>query len=377
MLGGGNREIDAAILSVAHTFTVQNCEHGLGPRGPDRFGSIAQKFRGPIGQSGGPTGYSKNYAYDPLLVSVSPPKFLAPSATSFILIRYASVAARLRLDRSGAVTLVLILALGGFGLVIGSFLNVVAYRVPIGMSIVSPPSACPGAVRRSPRGTTCRCCPGRCSAAPAGTAGCRSRPGTRSSRRSPASRSGSRRSRSCRGSRPRGSPRLGIAAGLELIAYLYLAAISVALAVIDLDVRRLPDSIVLPSYAVAAVLLGGADVLRADLGALLLVVIGGAGSFLFYYALRLAKPGGMGFGDVKLAGVLGMFLGQAGLAQLMVGSFASFVLGGVAGIALIVAGRSTRKSSIPFGPWMLGGAWIGILAGAPLATAYLQLIGIE
>lgn len=273
-------------------------------------------------------------------------------------------------------TLVLILALGGFGLLIGSFLNVVAYRVPIGMSIVSPPSACPGC--GSPisardnvpllswallRGA-CRHCRMPISAryplvelitgVAFGIAALAFLPRVTTA----------------------GDPRLGTAAGLELIAYLYLAAISVALAVIDLDVRRLPDSIVLPSYAVAAVLLGGADVLRADLGALLLVVIGGAGSFLFYYALRLAKPGGMGLGDVKLAGVLGMFLGQAGLAQLMVGSFASFVLGGVAGIALIVAGRSTRKSSIPFGPWMLGGAWIGILAGAPLATAYLRLIGI-
>ena len=100
VLGGGNREIDAAILSVAHTFTVQNWNTSVGRGALTVFGSIAQKFRGPTGQSGGTTGYSKNYAYDPLLVSVSPPKFLAPSATTFVLIRYASVP--LAFDSTGA-----------------------------------------------------------------------------------------------------------------------------------------------------------------------------------------------------------------------------------------------------------------------------------
>lgn len=273
-------------------------------------------------------------------------------------------------------TLVLLLAVGLFGLLIGSFLNVVAYRVPIGMSIVAPPSACPNCGNRITardnvpllswallRGA-CRHC------------------------RAPISvrypiveaATGLVFAAAALPFLPRfttsADPRLTAAAGLELVAYLYLAAISVALAVIDLDVRRLPDAIVLPSYLVAGALLVAVDVLRGDLARLPLVVIGGAGSFLFYYLLRVLKPGGMGLGDVKLAGVLGMYLGQAGVAQLLVGTFAAFLLGGVVGIALIVARRSTRKSSIPFGPWMLGGAWVGILAGAPLASAYLALIGV-
>jgi hypothetical protein len=103
MLPGANREIDAAIVSVAHTFQVQNFD-----RGPVRgtltlFGSLAQKFRGPVGTGTTTTqitGYSKNYAYDPLLVSVTPPKFLQPSATSFVLIRYASV--KTAFDAAGA-----------------------------------------------------------------------------------------------------------------------------------------------------------------------------------------------------------------------------------------------------------------------------------
>jgi hypothetical protein len=102
ILSGNNREVDAALLSVAHTFMVQNYDRGGYRNNLKLFGSIAQKFRGPVGTSigGSPaTGYTKSYAYDPLLVTVSPPKFLAPSATSFTLVRYASV--DLAFDSSG------------------------------------------------------------------------------------------------------------------------------------------------------------------------------------------------------------------------------------------------------------------------------------
>ncbi|BDZ45117.1 hypothetical protein GCM10025866_10260 [Naasia aerilata] len=73
----------------------------------------------------------------------------------------------------------------------------------------------------------------------------------------------------------------------------------------------------------------------------------------------------MGMGDVKLAGVLGLFLGFLGPAPLLVGIFAAFLLGGIAGIVVLVARRGTRRTALPFGPWMLAGAWIGILAGEP------------
>ncbi|MGN6742081.1 MAG: prepilin peptidase [Amnibacterium sp.] len=271
---------------------------------------------------------------------------------------------------------VLLVVAGVLGLLIGSFLNVVAYRVPIGMSVVAPPSACPGCGSRIAardnvpllswlllRGA-CRHCRMPISARYplvelttavvfAVAALPFLAPVTATS-----------------------DPRLLLAAGLELVAYLYLAAISVVLAVIDLDVRRLPDAIVLPSYLVAAALLAAVDLLRGDTARLPVLVIGGAGSFLLYLLLRVLKPGGMGLGDVKLAGVLGIYLGQAGVAQLLVGTFAAFLLGGTAGVVLILTRRSTRSSSIPFGPWMLGGAWIGILAGVPVATAYLHLLGV-
>lgn len=271
---------------------------------------------------------------------------------------------------------VLVVAVGLLGLIIGSFLNVVAYRVPLGMSVVAPASACPGcgtpiAARDNVPLLSWALLKGACRH-------CR----MPISARYPLVEAATGIVFAVAalpflgGVTGTSDPRLLLAAGLELAAYLYLAAISVALAVIDLDVRRLPDAIVLPSYLVAAVLLVAVDLLRGDLSRLPVVVIGGAGSFLLYYLLRVLKPGGMGLGDVKLAGVLGLYLGQAGVAQLLVGTFAAFLLGGVVGIVLILARRSTRTSSIPFGPWMLAGAWIGILAGAPLATAYLRLIGV-
>jgi leader peptidase (prepilin peptidase)/N-methyltransferase len=84
----------------------------------------------------------------------------------------------------------------------------------------------------------------------------------------------------------------------------------------------------------------------------------------------------MGMGDVKLAGVLGLFLGWLGWSELLVGAFAAFLLGGVVALALLAARRVTRSSGIPFGPWMLAGAWSAVLAAHPLLFAYLHLVGL-
>jgi leader peptidase (prepilin peptidase)/N-methyltransferase len=162
-----------------------------------------------------------------------------------------------------------------------------------------------------------------------------------------------------------------------LVAYLYLAAISIALALIDLDTRRLPNAIVLPSYVVLGMLFTLACLLGAPWEALLRAVIGGAALYAFYVLLRLAKPGGMGGGDVKLAGVLGMALGFVGWGPLVVGAFAAFLVGGVFSIVLLAARRAGRKTAIPFGPWMLIGAWIGIVAGSDISRWYLGLLGVS
>ena len=163
---------------------------------------------------------------------------------------------------------------------------------------------------------------------------------------------------------------------IALIAYLYLAAISVALALIDIDSHKLPNKIVLPAYVVGVVLLGTASVLAADYDSLLRAAIGSAAMFLAYLLMALAYPRGMGLGDVKLAGVLGLFLAWVGWGPLAVGAFAAFVLGGVFSIILLALHRVGRKSGIPFGPWMLGGAWVGIFWGDIIFSGYLALFGL-
>ncbi len=251
------------------------------------------------------------------------------------------------------------------GLLIGSFLNVVVWRVPRGESVVSPPSACPTcghAIRHHDNipvlswlvlRAKCRDC------------------GARISARYPLVESGT-------------AILFGLAAWLVLArgqawslpAFAYLAAISVALSLIDIDVHRLPDSIVLPSYGVALALLalaswnpGG----TSDWPALGRAAIGAGAMFAVYFAMLIVYPAGMGFGDVKLAGVLGLFLGWVGWGGLIVGWFAAFLLGGLYAVALLVARRARRGTGIPFGPWMLAGALVGVAAGPWLWTAYLGI----
>ena len=154
-------------------------------------------------------------------------------------------------------------------------------------------------------------------------------------------------------------------------AYLYFASISIVLTLIDLDTHRLPNAIVLPSYLVVGALFTLACILGADWASLLRAAIGGAILYAFYFVLRLIRPAGMGGGDVKLAGVVGMCLAWLGWGPLIVGAFAAFLLGGVFGLALLLTRRAGRRTAIPFGPWMLAGAWVGILAGDTIARWYL------
>ncbi len=167
-----------------------------------------------------------------------------------------------------------------------------------------------------------------------------------------------------------------VALTLIVLAYLYLAAISIALTLIDLDTRRLPNAIVLPSYIVLAALFVGACVFGAPWDALLRAVVAGAALFAFYWLLRAVRSGGMGGGDVKLAGVIGAALGWIGWGAVIVGAFSAFLIGGVVGIVLMLTGRATRKSALPFGPFMVVGAWIGIIAGEPIARWYVGLLSV-
>jgi leader peptidase (prepilin peptidase)/N-methyltransferase len=148
-----------------------------------------------------------------------------------------------------------------------------------------------------------------------------------------------------------------------LAYYLWMAA---RLAVIDIRSHLLPNRIVLPSYW-AAVPLTLAAVLAAgnfDAGAAVRVLGGGAVLWLVYFVLRVVYPAGMGFGDVKLAGVLGLYLGFLSWQHLFWGTAAAFLLGGLYGLGLIVTRRGTAKSAIPFGPFMLVGTAIALVLPA-------------
>lgn len=265
---------------------------------------------------------------------------------------------------------------GIVGLLIGSFLNVVVYRVPLGLSVVSPSSSCPNCATRIRsydnipvlswlllRGR-CRTCAEPISARyplvelTTGVlfflvAVVFAEPIIRTT-----------------------DVATAVSATLVLVAFLYLTAIAVALTLIDLDVHRLPNAIVLPSYIVAAVLFVAASIVSGDYIPIIRGAIGMAALVAAYFLMAFAYPGGMGLGDVKLAGVLGLFLGWLGWGTLVVGAFAAFLLGGVFAIGLLVARKASRRSGIPFGPWMLLGAGVGTFFGEVIADKYLALVGL-
>ncbi|WP_326605522.1 A24 family peptidase [Streptomyces sp. NBC_01800] len=162
-----------------------------------------------------------------------------------------------------------------------------------------------------------------------------------------------------------GCAALAAATGLrpELAVWLLLAPVAVLLATIDRRVHRLPDRLTLPLAGAAVALLGGAALLPEHAGSWLSALLGGLALGGFYFLLFLINPNGMGFGDVKLALSLGVALGWYGWAIVFAGGFAGFVLGAVYGFGLVILRRAGRKTGIPFGPFMIAGALLGILFG--------------
>lgn len=244
------------------------------------------------------------------------------------------------------------------GLAIGSFLNVVIWRVPRGESIVSPPSACPkcGQQLRNRdnipvvswlilRGK-CRDC------------------GNPISVRYPV-------------------VELLTAALFALMsvvvplaslpAYLWLAGAGVALAAIDLDVKRLPNVITYPSIMIVGGWLIGSALIQGEPSVAIRTLLGGVSLGVFYLLIAFAYPQGMGLGDVKLAPTLGFALGYLSWSAVIVGGLAAFVIGAIVGVLVMVMKKSGRKTAIPFGPFMLIGALIGMLWGQQLANWYLGI----
>jgi leader peptidase (prepilin peptidase)/N-methyltransferase len=164
------------------------------------------------------------------------------------------------------------------------------------------------------------------------------------------------------------------AVAVVALAFLFFAVVSVVLSVIDIRTHRLPNAIVLPSYVVSFVLFTLACVLGEDWGALLRAAVSMIVLFAFYALLRAIRPGGMGGGDVKLAGLIGIQLGWLGWGSVVVGTLGAFLLGGLFAVILLLTRRAGRRTSIPFGPWMLAGSWLGIAAGEPISRWYTGLL---
>lgn len=151
-----------------------------------------------------------------------------------------------------------------------------------------------------------------------------------------------------------------------LPAYLGLAAGLVALSAIDLATYLLPNRIVFPLAGFVAVALGLGALVDGTPEAFGRALLAGAVAFVAYALLHLASPRGLGFGDVKLAFVLGLALGYLGWAELVLGLFLGFLFGAVVGVGLLVARRRTRRDHVPFGPFMAAGACTAILVGAAI-----------
>ncbi|MFF7728202.1 prepilin peptidase [Streptomyces sp. NPDC008001] len=155
----------------------------------------------------------------------------------------------------------------------------------------------------------------------------------------------------------------------ELAVWLLLTPFATVLAVVDASVHRLPDVLTLPLAGAAVVLLGAAAFADGHGGSWTGAVWGALALAGAYFVLFLIHPEGMGFGDVKLALLVGAALGWYGWVVLFLGAFAGIALGAAYGLGLMLLRRADRKSGMPLGPFMLIGALLGLLLGAAGASA--------
>ena len=236
------------------------------------------------------------------------------------------------------------------GAVIGSFLNVVVYRLPIGQSLVKPRSHCPNCQTPvAPRDNVpllswlflkgkCRHCgetiSARYPAVELLTAVC--------------------------------FIAVVLAQGIsaDLIALIPFTAVLIAVTFTDLEHKIVPNKIMAPAAIYGLVT---AVAFRTDM--LPELLIAGAGAFVFFLVAALIHPKGMGMGDVKLAGVMGLYLGKLVIPAL----FIAFLVGAVVGVVLVMRhGMRSRKVGVPFAPFMALGAFVSMLCGQQLIDFYLD-----
>lgn len=243
-----------------------------------------------------------------------------------------------------------------FGLVVGSFLNVVIHRVPQRQSVVSPRSACPGcgttlAERDNIPVLSWLFLRGRCRTC-----------GMQISSRYPLVELAT--------AVLFAAAALRLGADWALPAFCLFFAALLAIALIDLEHFIVPNRIVFPTLAISLPLLAGAALLEGEVRPLLTGVVGALLASNGLLLINLVNPRGMGMGDVKLAILLGLFLGWLGIGHVALGLFLGFLFGAVSGILLIALGIKTRKDPVPFAPFLAAGTVVAVLAGNGLLDRY-------
>jgi len=250
-------------------------------------------------------------------------------------------------------------AAGVFGLVVGSFIGVVVDRLPRQESIVSPPShcvACSAPIRAYDNIPVVSyvVLRGRC--------------------------------RACGTRIPPRDALLELGTGILFVllawrltsvwalpAYCVLAAAVVGISAIDVEHMRIPSTLVYWTAVLGAPLLVLASAGTHRWSALLGALIGGAAAFAAFFALFFAVPKGIGFGDVRLAGLCGGFLGWMGYREVIVGFLISFIVAGVPAAVLLAMHKVHRRTQIPFGPFLAAGTVVTVLFGAPVIHAWASL----
>ncbi len=159
--------------------------------------------------------------------------------------------------------------------------------------------------------------------------------------------------------------------GWLLPAFLGFGAATLALTLIDLDHQLIPNRVLFPSLGLAAALLSAGTIVEGEWGALLRGVFGAVAYFVGLLVVALVARGGFGMGDVKLALLLGLFLAYVGWGALAVGSILAILLGGLASIVLLLTRKSSRQAKFAYGPYLVVGAWIGLIWGQEIIDWYL------
>lgn len=164
---------------------------------------------------------------------------------------------------------------------------------------------------------------------------------------------------------------------LVVVALCYFAFIGVVLSIIDLKTQRLPDVLVLPTFAVSLVLLSVAALLIDEPSRILTMVICAMASSFLYGILWFFFPNGFGFGDVKLMLVVGAILGWFSVGQAVLGVMLPFIILSVVALPLMLVKIVGRKTKAPLGPWIILGAIVSIMFGDIIVNTYLSVGGFQ